>query len=108
MKKKKIMLRVGDKNYPCYETMGGNIAYEEETGQNMLKGVDFGAMTATLLCTFFWARCKGACKREGVEFPYNLETFVDTIEEEDLLAAINAMASPADGSEEADSAPKNA
>lgn len=92
MKKKRVMLKVGDSSYPCYETMGGNVLFEEESGLNVLKGIDFEGMTATLLCLFFWSRCKGACKREGIDFPFDRDQFVDAVDGEDLIAAINEMA----------------
>lgn len=107
MKKTRITIQLDGKDYPCYETMGGNVLFEEATGANMLKGVNFDTINARELCTFFWARCKGACKREKIEFPYDLEAFIDAVEEGDLLAAINAMVSPlAEATTDGD-APKN-
>lgn len=94
--KRKLVIEIDGKNYPCYQTMGALMLLERETGKRAEQ-----CDTLSDQCVFLWACCKSACRREGVEFDYTVEDFADNITPDDLLAWANAqsLAASAEGAE---------
>lgn len=93
--KKKIYIEIDGKEYPCYPTMGAMMRYERETGKN---GNDINSISDQII--FIWACCVSACKREGVEFSYNVEDFADNIDADDIQGWANAQQQQTDGEPE--------
>ena len=84
--------------------MGAMIRFKEETGREAT-GIQPDAVSD--LAVYLWCCVVSACRREGVEFKYQLMDFADRIALEDLsrwAAAISAE----NGSDGADQAKDNA
>lgn len=60
-------IRIGDKEYPAYQTMGAMLAFKQENGREVteIPATDISAMMIYLFCVV-----RSACKREKVEFPF--------------------------------------
>lgn len=91
----KIKVEINGTSYPCYQTMGALMLLERETGKSAEN-----CTTLSDQCIFLWACCKSACRREGVDFPYDVETFADNVTPEDLLAWAQAQQEAEAGKEE--------
>ena len=53
--------------YPCFQTLGANFDFKDVTGKEVSK-IDPESITE--LAAYMWATIKGACTRQGIEFPY--------------------------------------
>lgn len=96
----KATITIDGKQYPCAHTMGAMIRFKEETGREVT-GIQPDAVSD--LAVYLWCCVVSACRREGVEFKYQLMDFADRIALEDLsrwAAAISAE----NGSDGADQA----
>lgn len=85
--KKKVVVEIEGKEYPCFQTMGALMLLEQETGKRDVQE----CKTLCDLMTFLWACCKSACRREGIPFPYGVDDFADNLSPEDLAAWVLAM-----------------
>jgi len=94
----KICLNIGDKEYPCYPTMGALLRFKDETGKEIagIKTSDLSSM-----CVYLWCCAKSACNREGVAFDYALQDFADNINMTQLAAWAEAVSEAGDFGAEA-------
>lgn len=100
---KKLTIRVGGKNYPAFVVLGGLRYYEQLTGRNSLEV----PTTATGSTDYLYCITAKACKREGVEFPYdNPDDFADDLDNRDLEAWFNALAEQTSGNDTPDKGTK--
>ena len=58
---------IDGKEYPCFQTLGANFDFKDVTGKEVSK-IDPESITE--LAAYMWATIKGACTRQGIEFPY--------------------------------------
>ena len=63
----KKSLIIDGKEYPCFQTLGANFDFKDVTGKEISK---IDPESVTELTVYIWATIKGACKRQGVDFPY--------------------------------------
>ena len=77
-------IKIGNKLYPAYQTMGAMVAFKNETNKDVTALGD-GDLSTLLTYLFFVVR--SACRREQEEFPFSgLEEFADGISLEDFTA----------------------
>lgn len=97
---KKQTININGKAYPCYPTSGAMLRFRKETGRELSQ---LDAESFSDICTWLWCCILGACKREGVEFPFtgSLMDFADNIDVDDLNEWTRAMAGDADGTDNA-------
>lgn len=82
---KKATIKVGDKVYPCYPTMGAAVGFKEQTGRDIeeMKGTaDFAV--------YIYCCARSASRREKISFDMSLDDFCDGVLIEDLNA-LNEM-----------------
>lgn len=92
-------IRIGDQEYPAYQTMGAMLAFKQETGKEVteIPATDISGMMAYLFCVV-----RSACKREKVEFPFtDTQALGDGITLEDFKAWADSL------NGEGDEAPAN-
>lgn len=79
----KITITINGTEYPCYFTLGAGLAFKQLTGHDVseIKEHDLVEIGTLLFC-----QCKSACRREGIEFPYDYEPFMDQVTYEDLTS----------------------
>jgi len=85
-----IHVRIDGRDFPCRPTMGAMRRYRAMTGKeatsiNWESPVD---MTDYLYCC-----TASACRHDGVDFPYDAESFADALTVEDLAGWSQAVAS---------------
>lgn len=76
-----LKIQINGKQYPCYVTMGALVKVEKELGHSITK---MKPDSLEELLTLMWCQCWGACRREGIEFPFSLEDFADALEQEEF------------------------
>ena len=76
-------VRINGKDYPARFVMGAMLLYKRETGKDVsdLKQDDVEG-----LLWLMWCCIKCACQAEAVDFPYDFETFCNTITPQDVEA----------------------
>lgn len=79
---KRITIKVGDKEYPCYPTMGATVGFNDLTGREV---EDIHGTSDVV--RFIYCCVKSAANREGLDFGMSLEDFADNVLTEDLNAA---------------------
>ncbi len=99
---KTIKIEIDGKEYPMRLTMGAMSIFAKETGK------DVSEMSGDVLDmgVFVYGCVKSACRKDGVNFPYTLEEFLDSCDVETLTGwgdALNAASAP-DGSKKKDGA----
>lgn len=87
METKKISIKVGGKEYPCYPTMGAMLRFKDATGR------EASQMTNSLsdMATYLWACVTSACNRENKDFGMTLQDFADAIDTEEMESWINSF-----------------
>lgn len=77
----RIAIKINGEEYPCYFTLGAGLIFKQTTGHDVSKmdNTDLVEVGTLLFC-----QCKSACRREGKDFPFAIEDFLDQITEEDL------------------------
>ncbi len=78
-KHKRITIKVGDKTYPCYTTMGAAVGFRQQTGRDIEKIEGTSDVAA-----FVYNCAKSACRREHIDFDMSFEEFCDGVLIEDL------------------------
>lgn len=77
----RIMVNVGEKEYPCYFTMGAALTFKNLTGKDTteMKGMaDFAA--------YLFACCQSACRRERLKFPFDdMQEFADGVDADEII-----------------------
>lgn len=83
MAAKKQAFSIAGKKYPSYHTLGAYRQFETLTGKSV---TDIGN-DITDLSVFLYCVVSKACKRDGVEFPYNdPDAFADDLTLDELMA----------------------
>lgn len=86
-------------SYPCRQTLGAMLLYKRETGR------DLDASTGVSdMAVFFYCCVKSATNADGVDFPYDMQTFCDNLPLEALTAWSESFAAPAVGAKKKASA----
>lgn len=75
-------IRIGEKVYPCRQTMGAMLRFKRLTG----KEVTEIQTSVTDMVTFMFCCAESSCKHDGVDFGMNLEDFADSLEAADVTA----------------------
>ena len=90
---KTIKIEIDGKEYPMRVTMGAMSIFEKETGRdvNQING------SALDTCVFVYGCVKSACRKDGVEFPYTLESFLDSCDVDAVTEWGNALDAAQDG-----------
>lgn len=86
--KKKMTIKVKDKEYPCYPTMGAAVRFKDQTGRDMeeMKG-------ASDFAVYVYCCVMSAYNREhGKQLDMSLQDFCDGILIEDVNALNEEMA----------------
>ena len=84
---KTIKIEIDGKEYPMRYTMGAMSIYEKETGKDVSKMSD----SVLDVCVFVYGCVKSACRKDGVDFPYTLNGFLDSCDAETVTAWGNAL-----------------
>ena len=79
----KITITINGTEYPCYFTLGAGLAFEQLTGHDVS---EMNEKSLVEIGTLLFCQCKSACRREGIEFPYDYESFMDQVTDEDLMS----------------------
>lgn len=79
---KRITIKVGDKELPCYPTMGAMVRYKQLTGHEV---TEIGNNISGV-CSYLYCSVSAACSREKIEFGMEFLEFADAIDIEDLNA----------------------
>lgn len=82
-------VNINGKDYPARFVMGAMLLYKRETGKDVseLRQDDVEGML-----TLMWCCIKCACQAEKTDFPYDFETFCNTITPQDVEAWNRTMA----------------
>lgn len=90
---KTIKIEIDGKEYPMRVTMGAMSIFEKETGRdvNQING------SALDTCVFVYGCVKSACRKDGVKFPYTLESFLDSCDVDAVTEWGNALDAAQDG-----------
>lgn len=67
--------------YPCRVTMGAMLRYKRESGEDISKLKDDNMEGLVL---FLWCCIKSACNADGVDFPYSIDGFADSLSPQEL------------------------
>lgn len=96
MEKKKVVIVIDGKKYPCRPTMGAMLDFKEETGKEVTE-IDGGI---TDMFTYLYCCIKSACRRDGIEFGLSRTEFADSITPDDMAkwtAMLDDGTAPSDG-----------
>ena len=76
-------ISIDGKAYPCKTTAGAMLRFKNLTAKDATKidGKSFSDLVTLLYCCV-----SSACKREGVDFTYDLDTFADYLDLEEVTA----------------------
>lgn len=100
---KTIKIEIDGKEYPMRVTMGAMSIFEKETGR------DVSEMSGSVLdtCVFVYGCVKSACRKDGVDFPYTLDDFLDSCDVETVTEWGSALdaASPANDTKKKEGQP---
>ena len=90
---KTIKIEIDGKEYPMRVTMGAMSIFEKETGRdvNQING------SALDTCVFVYGCVQSACRKDGVKFPYTLESFLDSCDVDAVTEWGNALDAAQDG-----------
>lgn len=80
---KTVKIEIEGKTYPMRATMGAMDIFKKETGKDPSE-MDQGS--AVELCAFVYGCVKSACRKDKVPFPYDLETFMDSVDVETIVS----------------------
>lgn len=96
MEKKKMSIKVGKQEYPCYPTMGAMLRFKDATGREAT------TMTNSLsdMATYLWACVSSACNREGKEFGMSLQDFADAIDTEEMESWVDSFSEAGEDQED--------
>jgi hypothetical protein len=81
-------IKLGDKAYPCLQTMGAALRFRKMTGKEVAQ-LDPSSMEE--LCTWLYCCVVSACKRDAIEFSLTLEEFADNLLPEDFTRWANEI-----------------
>lgn len=85
-------IRIYDKTYPAYQTMGAMLAFKANCGKDVS---EMGSGDTSLITTYLYFVVRSACRREGVEFPFTeINDFADGISLDDFTAWSLSIAAP--------------
>lgn len=91
----KIEIKIGEKTYPCRQTMGAMIRFKRETGKDVSE-IENGVAD---MVTFLWCCIVSACRADGVEFDLPLLDFADRITSNDMTAWAASLNGKTEGGE---------
>lgn len=81
---------IDGKEYPCFRTLAANFDFKDATGKEVTA---IAPDSITELTTYLWAVVRGACRRKGVEFPYdNARDMAVYLDESDIIDWNDRMA----------------
>ncbi len=86
-------ITINGKTYPMRLVMGAMLLFKRETGKDV-REMDQGNMEEML--RLMWCCIKCASQAEGVDFPYDFETFCNSTEPSDVEDWNRQMAAPGD------------
>lgn len=95
-KNPKLTIKIGDRCYPCYATMGAALRFKDRTGVEVN---DIRLDSTSEMLTYLWCCVKSACNREGMDFDMELQDFADALSPEEMTEWADSVAATAESSE---------
>lgn len=99
---KTVKITIEGKEYPMRATMGAMDIFKKETGKDPSEMNQESAVDMTV---FIYGCVKSACRKDKVDFPYTIETFMDSVDVDTVLSWSDELSQLA-GKDAADSKKK--
>lgn len=80
MKKNILTIEIDGVHYPCRETMGAMVHFQNEFGKKLSKITDISDWCAYLFCCV-----RSASISDKIDFPFDFESFADNVDAEIVL-----------------------
>nr|DAH59334.1 MAG TPA: tail tube protein [Caudoviricetes sp.] len=77
----KVMIKVGDKEFPCRLTMGAMLQFKRTVGKDVSQ-IDWKDVEELLM--LMWCCVSSASRADNIEFPFDFPMFCDLVSPADI------------------------